>query len=89
MIYTRTCLTLIFLTKCHSNLFHYLNQLFETKKHCVCFTLSNEYHYVWEDWYNYRVSLLKHNDIIKHDEERDINKIKNTDFKIKLTKSNF
>ena len=78
-----------FLTKCHSNLFHYLNQLFETKKHCVCFILSNGYYYVWEDCYNgkdYRVSLSNG---IKHKEEHDINKIKSTDFKIKLTKSNF
>ena len=53
-------------------LMNFLNK----KKHCLCFILTNEYHYVWKDWYNgknYRVSLT---DAIKHKEEHDINKIK-------------
>ena len=53
-------------------LMNFLNK----KKHCLCFILTNEYHYVWKDWYNgknYRVSLI---DAIKHKEEHDINKIK-------------
>ena len=81
-------LNLDFLTKFYSNLVHYLNQLFGTKTPCVFF-LSNEYHYFWKDWYNgkeYHVSL---SDAEEHKEEHDINKIKITDFKVKLTKSNF
>ena len=59
------------------------------KKQCVYFILSNEYHYYWKYWYNgeeYRISL---SDAIEHKEKYDINKIKNTDYKIMLTKLNF
>ena len=41
-----------FLIECHSNLYHYLNQLFQIKKHCVCFILRNDYHYILKDWFN-------------------------------------
>lgn len=78
-----------FLAKCHSNLIHYLSQLFETKKHCVCFILSNEYHYYWKDWYDGEECRISLWDAIEHKEKHDINKIKNIDFKIKLTKLNF
>ena len=63
-----------FLIICYSDLYHYLNQLFKTKKHC--FKLKNEYHYVWEDWFdgkNYRVWLQG---TVKNKEEHNINKIK-------------
>ena len=74
-----------FLIECYSNLQHYLNQLFQIKKHCVCFILNNHYHYVWKDWFNgkkYRVSL---SDATKHKEDHDINEIKNNTFQIKMT----
>ena len=73
------------LIKFHSNLYHYLNQLFQIKKHCVCFILNNKHHYVQNDWFNeknYRVSL---SDTIKHKEEHDIIKIINNTCEIKLT----
>lgn len=78
-----------FLVKCHADLYNYLNQLFKTKKHCTCFILSNEYNYLWKDWFNgrnYRVSL---SDAIKHKEQHDINKIRNNDLKIELIKLNY
>ena len=53
------------------------------------FILSNKYYYIWKDWFHgksYCVSLL---DTIIHNEEKDINKIKNNDFKIELTELNF
>ena len=78
-----------FLIKCHSNLYYYLDQLFKIKKNSVWFILSNKYYYIWKDWFHgksYRVSLL---DAIIHNEEKDINKIKNNDFKIELTELNF
>lgn len=61
-----------FLIKCHLNLFHYLNQLLETKKHCACFILSNEYHCLerlvqWE-----RLLCIA---TIKHKEEHDNKRI--------------
>ena len=85
----KNMLNLVFLAKCQSNLIHYFNDDFETKKQCVYFILSNEYHYYWKYWYNgeeYRISL---SDAIEHEEKYDINKIKNTDYKIMLTKLNF
>ena len=78
-----------FLIKCHSNLYYYLDQLFKIKKNSVWFILSNKYYYIWKDWFHgksYCVSLL---DTIIHNEEKDINKIKNNDFKIELTELNF
>ena len=78
-----------FLIKCHSNLYYYLDQLFKIKKNSVWFILSNTYYYIWKDWFHgksYCVSLL---DAIIHNEEKDINKIKNNDFKIELTELNF
>ena len=78
-----------FLIKCHSNLYYYLDQLFKIKKNSVWFILSNKYYYIWKDWLHgksYCVSLL---DAIIHNEEKDINKIKNNDFKIELTELNF
>lgn len=70
MIYMKICsaLNLDFLLNCHTNLYHYSNQLFHTKKYYICFILSNEFHYSWDGWYdgkNYRVSL---SDAIKHKE---------------------
>ena len=74
-----------FLTECHSNLYHYLNQIFQIKKHCVCFILNNNYHYLWKDLFNgknYPVSL---SDATKRKEEHDITKIINNTFEIKMT----
>ena len=74
-----------FLTECHSNLYHYLNRLFQIKKHCVCFILNNNYHYLWKDLFNgknYPVSL---SDATKRKEEHDITKIRNNTFEIKMT----
>ena len=71
LIYIKTCLILIFFIKAHTNLYHYINQLFYTKRH-VCFNLSNEFHYVHQDSYtgkNYRISLT---DSIKHKKENDM-----------------
>ena len=70
MIYMKICsaLNLDFLLNCHTNLYHYSNQLFHTKKYYIWFILSNEFHYSWDGWYdgkNYRVSL---SDAIKHKE---------------------
>lgn len=82
--------SLDFLAKYHSNLFYYVNQLFETKNHRVCYILSNEYHYVWKNWYNGKDYCFSLSHAIKHkEEESDINKNKNNDFKIKMTISNF
>ena len=76
-----------FLTECNSNLYHYLNQPFQIKKHCVCSILRNDYHYVWKDWFNGKNYLISLSDAIKHKEEHDINKIKNNTYEIKLTNS--
>ena len=73
-----------FLTECHPNLYHYLNQIFQIKKHCVCFILNNNYHYVWKglfDGNNCPVSLF---DAIKRKEKHDINKIRNNASEIKI-----
>ena len=48
-----------FLIECHSNLYHYLNQLFHIKNHCVCFILNNDYHYVGKDWFKACKKCLK------------------------------
>ena len=63
-----------------------IDQLF---KIYVWFILSNKYYYIWKDWFDgksYHISLL---DAIIHKEEKDINKIKNNDFKIQLIELNF
>ena len=74
-----------FLIECHSNLYHYLNQLFQIKNHCVCFILNNDYHYIGKDWFNGKNFQVSVSDAIKHKEEHDINKIRNNTFEIKMT----
>ena len=52
--------SLDFLAKCHSNLYNYFRQLFETENHSVCFLLSNEFQYQWKDWFTgkkYKIPL--------------------------------
>lgn len=73
-----------FLARCHSNLFHYMHQLFETKSHCVCFILLSEYHYVWKDWFNGKEYPVSPADAIEHKEKNKIEKIKNNDCKVRL-----
>lgn len=67
---------------------YYLKLFQSEKKPCVCLILFNQYHYTWKDWFDgkgYRVSL---SDAIEHKEKHDIDKIKNHNFKIELTKLN-
>ena len=74
----QTMFDLNFLINCHSYLYYYCNERFKSKKHCLCFILTNKYHNVWKDWYNgknYCVFLMLSVDAIKHKEEHDINKI--------------
>ena len=73
-----------FLIECHSNLYHYLNQLFQIKKHCVCFILNNDYHYVGKDWLNGKNFRLSLSEAMKLKEEHNINKIRNNTFEIKM-----
>ena len=82
-------INLDFLIKCHSNIYCYLNQLFQTeRKYCVCFTVFNQYHYICKNWFDgkeYHVSL---SDANKHKEKYKVDKIKYKDFKIESTKLN-
>ena len=73
-----------FLIECHSNLYHYLNQLFQIKKHCVCFILNNDYHYVGKDWLNGKNFQLSLSEAMKLKEEHNINNIRNNTFEIKM-----
>ena len=49
---------------------------FNRKKHCVCLVLSNEYNYIWKDWYDSKECCVSLLDPIKYKEKHDINRIK-------------
>ena len=65
-----------FLSRCHTNLYHYLNQLFDIKKNCICCFLHEEYRYKLKDWFTGKTWTISLTDCIEHREKIDIDKIR-------------
>lgn len=75
-----------FSIRCHASLYCYINRLFNTRKHCACCYLHQEFSYKWKDWYNGKVYSVSLMEAIQHKEEHDKNQTKYNNFENKLEK---
>ena len=59
-----------FLIKSHTNLYNYINQLFNTRKHCVCCFLHKEFNSKRKNWFDGTVWQVSLSDAIEHQEKQ-------------------
>ena len=71
------CFDLTFLAIFHVNLYHCLEELFETKKHIVCHLIFSTFKYAHYDWFTGKKYVVFLEEAVAFYEKKQIDKIKN------------